>query len=131
MKRFAAVASAALVIALAAPVSAADLTGTMSFVAISGDYVTIHAEQTSGDPVTLRIEHSCRSDTVYGPIETVRFTGSTDATFYVGPRKLKGQTLVPVACWAWLTYQMPSQTALILDGINTLGCDYVDEPCRP
>jgi len=105
------------------------LAGTMAVTARTATTATIHAEQTGGAPVTLRIEHNCRQGRVGSPITVVKFLGSTDATFNIGPSRIKGRDFIPEACWAWLTYQMPSQTQLVLAGVNTLGCEIPDVPC--
>lgn len=117
--------AASLALLVAAPVSAVTvpegLTGTITIVATTETTVTVHAEQTGGEPVRLVLEHFCYQGETYVGKEYVRFTGSTDATFSIGPRTFKGNAATPTECWVYLTHYMQSSTAVVLDGADTLG----------
>lgn len=123
---------AALVLALLIPsqVLAASgpppgLAGTLAIVAQDVTSVTLHAEQTGGDPVTLTVEHYCyenanQPNEVYGGMEKVRFVGSVSATFHTGPRTYHGKLVTPTDCWAFLMFYYSSSRAVMLDFKVTL-----------
>lgn len=125
MRRSLALASAGLFL-FAGVANAAAPTGTLAVVGSTATTVTLYAEQTGGDPVKLTIRHYCyvgdnyASDSIFAGSDQASFTGSATVTFDIGPRKVKGKTLTPDNCFAYIMYQMPSQTALVLAGVDTL-----------
>ena len=95
-----------------------DLAGTLVITAKDANTVTLHAEQTGGEPVTLTVEHGCYVGNVsagtFAGVEKVRFTGSADMTFNIGPRTYHGQYLVPDNCGASMSYYMTGNTSIFL-----------------
>src|SRR5512135_2391412 len=77
----------------------AGLVGILTITARNTETVTLHAEQTGGAYVRLTLQHTCYDNTTR-PIQQVKFTGSTDATFDIGPRQVRGHLLYPSFCYA-------------------------------
>lgn len=98
----------------------AGLSGTLTTISKDANTVTLHAEQTSGTPVTLTIEHYCYQGNIYAGFERIRFQGTTDASFNIGMRTYHGQSLTPTDCWALLEYYFGGGNLLILDEQVTL-----------
>lgn len=117
---------AALALALlATPTLAASgpppgLAGSLVIVSSDASSVTLHAEQTGGTPVTLTVEHYCYQGEVYGGFQRVRFVGSADMTFDIGPRSYHGQIVTPTDCWALLEFFYSSARVEILGEVVTL-----------
>jgi len=98
-----------------------NLNGTLVIVASDAVTVTLHGEQTSGEPVTLLVEHFCY-DAVHDSVarQTASFVGAADMTFLIGPRTLKGKSFTPTSCWGLLEYQITGNTELIFAEVDTL-----------
>jgi hypothetical protein len=100
--------------ALAASGPPPGLAGTLAIVAQDATSVTLHAEQTGGSPVTLKVEHSCYEGAVYGGGEKVSFVGSADMTFNIAPRTYHGHLVTPTNCWATLNFYYSSSRVMVL-----------------
>ncbi len=97
------------------------LAGTLAIVASDSVSVTLHAEQTGGELVTLTVEHYCYADpTTFAGMEKVRFSGSADMTFNIGPRTYHGKDMIPTSCWAHLSFYFSSSRVVLLDYVTTL-----------
>jgi hypothetical protein len=78
-----------------------DATASAALVSVDSLYATVHVEQTGGQPQTLEATAYCNVITdvaTFAGKETQEFSASADLTFYVGPRRYKGQDLTPNNC---------------------------------
>lgn len=115
---------AALVLALLIPSRALaasgpppGLAGSLAIVAQDASSVTLHAEQTGGDPVTLSLEHTCyNADDTAWRAETVRFVGSVDATFSTLGGRFHGNDWIADNCKAEVWIYWSSRSAMFVAG---------------
>jgi hypothetical protein len=97
------------------------LAGTLAIVAQDATSVTLHAEQTGGEPVTLSLEHTCYNadDTAWQNV-TVKFSGAVDRIFNTGSFTFHGRTHSPADCHATLNFYYSSSRVVILAGVDTV-----------
>ena len=96
------------------------LTATLTITAKDAVSVTLHAEQTGGDPVTLSLEGYCyNADQTAYRVDTVRFVGSADATFSTEGGTFHGKPWIAVSCKAEVWFYFSSRQGLFLAGVVT------------
>lgn len=97
------------------------LAGTLTITAQDAVSVTLHAEQTGGEPVTLSLEHVCyNADDTAWRVDTVRFVGSVDATFSVEGGTFHGHPWLADNCNAQLWFYYSSRRGIFLAVVSTL-----------
>jgi hypothetical protein len=101
------------------------LAGTLTIVSQDATSVTLHAEQTGGDPVRLTLEQICYNadpwtQSTMWETTKVRFVGSVDVTFDTSSGTYKSQQFTPVYCIAYLMFYFSSSRAIALAGVVTL-----------
>lgn len=123
MRRFVvlAVLMAGFAVVPAALAGTSPYDGTSTVIARTATTVTVSYQQTVGPTVTVDWNHYCYAGGQLVGSETVLFTGSGVATFNVGPRKYRGKTYTPDYCFGYAEFDMPSQTAWIFAGVDTVG----------
>lgn len=101
------------------------LAGTLVIVAQDASSVTLHAEQTGGDPVRLSLEQICYdtkpwTQSTMWETTKVRFVGSIDVIFDISSGTYKSHQFTPVYCVANLFFYFSSSRAIALAGVVTL-----------